>query len=72
MAQKAEAERPGEETPRVEPKQDGAVRRMARSVWQLFISQSFSSLTRRIVFLNLTGLSRWSPAYFTCRSSARD
>ena len=56
MAQKADAERPGEETPRPEPKQDGTVRRVARSVWQLFVSQSFSSLTRRIVFLNLAGL----------------
>jgi len=56
MAQKAEAERPGEETPRPAPKQDRSVRRMARSVWQLFVSQSFSSLTRRIVFLNLAGL----------------
>ncbi|MGA2568262.1 MAG: sensor histidine kinase [Pseudolabrys sp.] len=27
-----------------------------RSAWQFFVSQSFSSLTRRIVFLNLTGL----------------
>ncbi|HSJ41140.1 MAG TPA: stimulus-sensing domain-containing protein, partial [Xanthobacteraceae bacterium] len=29
---------------------------MARSAWQFFVSQSFSSLTRRIVFLNLAGL----------------
>ena len=27
-----------------------------RSVWYFFVSQSFSSLTRRIVFLNLAGL----------------
>ncbi|HEY1473210.1 MAG TPA: sensor histidine kinase [Pseudolabrys sp.] len=27
-----------------------------RSAWQFFVSQSFSSLTRRIVFLNLAGL----------------
>ena len=33
-----------------------AVRRAARSAWQFFVSQSFSSLTRRIVFLNLAGL----------------
>ena len=32
------------------------MRRMARSAWHFFISQSFSSLTRRIVFLNLAGL----------------
>src|SRR4249919_1384724 len=56
MAQKADAERPGEEPSRPEPKQAGAIRRMARSVWQLFVAQSFSSLTRRIVFLNLAGL----------------
>ena len=29
---------------------------LARSAWQFFVTQSFSSLTRRIVFLNLTGL----------------
>ena len=56
MEQKADAERPGEEPSRPEPKQAGAIRRMARSVWQLFVAQSFSSLTRRIVFLNLAGL----------------
>jgi two-component system sensor histidine kinase ChvG len=28
----------------------------ARHSWQFFVAQSFSSLTRRIVFLNLTGL----------------
>ncbi|HEY5305559.1 MAG TPA: sensor histidine kinase [Pseudolabrys sp.] len=32
------------------------LRRPLRSAWQFFVSQSFSSLTRRIVFLNLTGL----------------
>jgi len=31
-------------------------RRIAASAWQFFVAQSFSSLTRRIVFLNLTGL----------------
>lgn len=30
--------------------------RTARGAWQFFVNQSFSSLTRRIVFLNLTGL----------------
>ncbi|MDO9411619.1 MAG: sensor histidine kinase [Pseudolabrys sp.] len=29
---------------------------MSRSAWGFFLAQSFSSLTRRIVFLNLTGL----------------
>ncbi|HBH41502.1 MAG TPA: hypothetical protein DDW26_06280, partial [Rhizobiales bacterium] len=29
---------------------------MARSVWTFFVTQSFSSLTRRIVILNLAGL----------------
>jgi len=56
QAQKTEAERPGEETPRPERKRFGAVRRALLSVWAFFVSQSFSSLTRRIVFLNLTGL----------------
>ena len=56
LAQKSEAERPGEETPRPERKRFGAVRRALLSAWAFFVSQSFSSLTRRIVFLNLTGL----------------
>jgi len=56
LAQNAEAERPGEEVPRPEPKRLDAIRRPLRSAWQFFVSQSFSSLTRRIVFLNLTGL----------------
>ena len=33
-----------------------ALRRPLRSAWAFFVSQSFSSLTRRIVFLNLAGL----------------
>jgi two-component system sensor histidine kinase ChvG len=33
-----------------------AIRRLLRSVWHFFVAQSFSSLTRRIVFLNLAGL----------------
>jgi len=56
LAQKSEAETPGEETTRPERKRFGAVRRALLSVWAFFVSQSFSSLTRRIVFLNLTGL----------------
>jgi two-component system sensor histidine kinase ChvG len=56
LAQNAEAERSGEETVRPERKRFAALRRPLRSAWQFFVSQSFSSLTRRIVFLNLTGL----------------
>ena len=56
QAQNAEAERPGEEAPRPERKRFDAIRRPLRSAWAFFVSQSFSSLTRRIVFLNLTGL----------------
>ena len=50
----AEAERPGE-APAPQSRL-GALRRIARSVWQFFVAQTFSSLTRRIVFLNLAGL----------------
>jgi two-component system, OmpR family, sensor histidine kinase ChvG len=35
---------------------EGGLRGVARRGWQFFVSQSFSSLTRRIVFLNVTGL----------------
>src|SRR5215471_14960513 len=49
----AETERPGEEEARVERMSVGTI---ARSAWQFFLSQSFSSLTRRIVFLNVAGL----------------
>ena len=56
LAQNAEAEKPGKEIPRPERKRFDAIRRPLRSAWQFFVSQSFSSLTRRIVFLNLTGL----------------
>ncbi len=37
-------------------KRDGLFRRLWLSAWGFFVAQSFSSLTRRIVFLNLTGL----------------
>ena len=37
-------------------KRDWSLRRLARSAWSFFVTLSFSSLTRRIVFLNLTGL----------------
>jgi two-component system sensor histidine kinase ChvG len=48
-----EAERPGEEEARVERM---SVAMVARRAWHFFLSQSFSSLTRRIVFLNVAGL----------------
>jgi two-component system sensor histidine kinase ChvG len=53
---KADAERPSDEAPRMSEKRRGALARIVRSVWSFFVAQSFSSLTRRIVFLNLTGL----------------
>jgi two-component system sensor histidine kinase ChvG len=56
LAQNGEAERPGADSDHPPPKQEGAVRRAMRSAWHFFVSQSFSSLTRRIVFLNLAGL----------------
>ena len=57
VAQNAEAEPSGAEAARPESRQQsGAVRRVLGSVWHFFVSQSFSSLTRRIVFLNLAGL----------------
>ena len=56
QAQKAEAERHGKDALRPAHRRFDAVRRISRSAWQFFVSQSFSSLTRRIVFLNLAGL----------------
>jgi two-component system sensor histidine kinase ChvG len=47
-----EPERPDDNVPR-EP---GRARRLLHGAWQFFVRQSFSSLTRRIIFLNLTGL----------------
>lgn len=38
------------------PPRSRGLRGLASSVWQFFVALSFSSLTRRIVFLNLTGL----------------
>jgi two-component system, OmpR family, sensor histidine kinase ChvG len=49
----AETERPGEEEARAEPV---SVPSLARRAWHFFLSQTFSSLTRRIVFLNVAGL----------------
>src|SRR5580704_16459656 len=48
-----EADRPGEEEARVERVSVGS---LARRAWHFFLSQTFSSLTRRIVFLNVAGL----------------
>jgi len=56
LAQNAEAEKPGEEIPRPARKRFDALRRPLHSAWGFFVAQSFSSLTRRIVFLNLAGL----------------
>ena len=54
--QNADAERVGEDAPRVEEKRRGAIPRLVHSAWGFFVRQSFSSLTRRIVILNLAGL----------------
>jgi two-component system sensor histidine kinase ChvG len=51
-AQKAEGD--GEAAP--PRRRFGRTRWLTASVWQFFVALSFSSLTRRIVFLNLTGL----------------
>ena len=55
-APNAEVDKLGEHAPPSEPKRAGAPRRLLRWAWQFFVAQSFSSLTRRIVFLNLAGL----------------
>ena len=52
----AEAESPAAPPSRAARKRFGAILRWARSSWQFFVRQSFSSLTRRIVILNLAGL----------------
>jgi two-component system sensor histidine kinase ChvG len=54
QAQKAEAERSG--VPLPPPQRRRGLRSFVASVWHFFVALSFSSLTRRIVFLNLTGL----------------
>jgi two-component system sensor histidine kinase ChvG len=56
IAPSAKAERPGEQKPRTARQRFGAIRRPTRAAWQFFLRQSFSSLTRRIVILNLAGL----------------
>jgi two-component system sensor histidine kinase ChvG len=48
-----EAERPDDSVP---PREAGRARRLLHGALQFFVRQSFSSLTRRIIFLNLTGL----------------
>ncbi len=59
QAQAAEAgrqqERTGDAPARAEQRSP-ARRRPLKSAWAFFVAQSFSSLTRRIVFLNLAGL----------------
>ena len=45
----------GETTPR-EPSRRGGIVRVLRRTWQFFVTLSFSSLTRRIVSLNVAGL----------------
>ena len=51
-----EAESSAETEPRIQRHGVATVREWVRRAWQFFITQSFSSLTRRIVFLNVTGL----------------
>jgi two-component system sensor histidine kinase ChvG len=55
-ANPAEAARHGEAPALPSPGHLTRLRNLARSVWQFFVTQTFSSLTRRIVFLNLAGL----------------
>jgi two-component system sensor histidine kinase ChvG len=55
-ANPAEAARPGEAPASPPPGRLTRLRNLARSIWQFFVTQTFSSLTRRIVFLNLAGL----------------
>jgi len=60
-AQKAQADRQDAERPSADVAQPptrhfDAIRRLAGSAWHFFVAQSFSSLTRRIVSLNLAGL----------------
>jgi len=52
----AVAERQGEQAPRAPRQHFTRLRGIARSAWAFIVSQSFSSLTRRIVILNLAGL----------------
>jgi two-component system sensor histidine kinase ChvG len=51
-----DAERRGEDAPHLARERFRAVRKLVSPAWQFFVRQSFSSLTRRIVILNLAGL----------------
>jgi two-component system sensor histidine kinase ChvG len=54
--QSAASERPDETVGSVERGGVSRIASMARRAWRFFVSQTFSSLTRRIVFLNVAGL----------------
>ncbi len=56
IASTAEAEGPAAPASAPKRRRFGAILRWVRSSWQFFVRQSFSSLTRRIVILNLAGL----------------
>jgi two-component system sensor histidine kinase ChvG len=56
LAKTATGEQLGESPPPPARRRLGAAWNFLRPVWHFFVSQSFSSLTRRIVFLNLAGL----------------
>jgi two-component system sensor histidine kinase ChvG len=51
-----DAERRGEDVPRRARLSFVTIRKLVSPAWQFFVRQSFSSLTRRIVILNLAGL----------------
>ena len=51
-----DAEGRGEDVPHLARERFRAIRKIVGSAWQFFVRQSFSSLTRRIVILNLAGL----------------
>ncbi len=56
QARKAKAQAVGDDFSRFEQSHFEALKRPLRSAWQFLVSQISSSLTRRIVFLNLAGL----------------
>ncbi len=51
-----EAERPDESVVHPEPRRFGKLTALLRRAWQFFVILTFSSLTRRIVSLNIAGL----------------
>src|SRR5581483_6479654 len=55
-ASEAEAMEAGPDASHGEAPRETSLRRMLRAVWHFLLRQSFSSLTRRIVILNLAGL----------------